>query len=137
MSLGSKAALLALIFLVVPVILYDQFRAADQQKRQLLMNSVRDQGHIISVALAPILTSPGAPNLPAIAREISRFDSPITTVKLLFQPASTDGQGFFYVASSSPLTNAALDAERETLRQQGVLGRLHESCAGDVPIEMR
>jgi two-component system sensor histidine kinase ChvG len=137
MSLGSKAALLALIFLVVPVILYDQFRAADQQKRQLLMNSVRDQGHIISVALTPMLTSAGPANLPAIARELSRFDSPITTVKLLYQPASTDRQGFFYVASSSALANAALDAERETLRQQGVLDRLQDSCAGDMPTEMR
>lgn len=137
MSLASKAALLALIFLVVPVILYDQFRAADQQKRQLVMNGVRDQGHTISVALLPMLTASGDPNLPVIGQELSRFDNQQTTVKLLYQPISDTAPGFFYVASSAPLTNAALDAERETLRRQGVLDRLQDSCSGDVPIELR
>ena len=137
MSLASKAALLALIFLVVPVILYDQFRAADQQKRLLVMNSVRDQGHIISVALAPMLTTADAPNLPAIGQELGRFDNQQTTIKLLYQPLTDASQGFFYVASSAPLANAALDTERETLRRQGVLDRLQDSCAGDVPVELR
>jgi two-component system sensor histidine kinase ChvG len=137
MSLASKAALLALIFLVVPVILYDQFRAADQQKRQLVMNSVRDQGRTITVALAPMLNAPGSPNLPAIGQELSRFDNQLTTVKLLYQPSTDASQGFFYVASSAPLANDALDTERESLRRQGVLDRLQESCAGDVPIELR
>ena len=137
MSLASKAALLALIFLVVPVILYDQFRAADQNKRLLVTNSVRDQGRTITVALSPMLNAPGAPNLPAIGQELSRFDNQVTTVKLLYQPASDASQGFFYVASSAPLANDALDTERETLRRQGVLDRLQESCAGDVPIELR
>jgi|HubBroStandDraft_1064217.scaffolds.fasta_scaffold00296_26 two-component system sensor histidine kinase ChvG len=137
MSLASKAALLALIFLVVPVILYDQFRAADLQKRQLVRNSVRDQGHTVSVALAPMLTAPGPPNLPAIGQELSRFDNQLTTVKLLYQPTAAVAPGFFYVASSAPLANAALDTERESLRRQGVLDRLEESCGGDVPIELR
>lgn len=137
MSLASKAALLALIFLVVPVILYDQFRAADQNKRLLVTNSVRDQGRTITVALSPMLNAPGSPNLPAIGQELSRFDNQLTTVKLLYQPSSDASQGFFYVASSAPLANDALDTERETLRRQGVLDRLQESCAGDVPIELR
>src|SRR5579859_1894418 len=93
MSLASKAALLALIFLVVPVILYDQFRAADQQKRQLVMNSVRDQGHTISVALSPMLNAAGAPNLPTIGHELGRFDNQLTTAKLLYQPAADASQG--------------------------------------------
>ena len=128
MSLASKAALLALIFLVVPVILYDQFRAADQQKRELVMNSVRDQSRMVSVALAPMLTTADTPNLPAIGAELSRFDNQVTTVKLLYQPITDDGRGFFYVASSASLANVALDTEREKLRQQGVLdqiGRAH------------
>ena len=137
MSLASKAALLALIFLVVPVILYDQFRAADQQKRELVMNSVRDQSRMVSVALAPMLTTADTPNLPAIGAELSRFDNQVTTVKLLYQPITDDGRGFFYVASSASLANVALDTEREKLRQQGVLDRLQDSCAGDVPVELR
>ena len=104
LSLLSKATLLGLIFLVVPIILYDQFRAADQQKRQLVTNSVRDQGRIISISLTPMLTAAGGPNLPAIARELARYNNELTSIKLLLHPASGVDHGFFYVASSSPLS---------------------------------
>jgi two-component system sensor histidine kinase ChvG len=137
LSLLSKAALLGLIFLIVPVILYDQFRAADQQKRELVTNSVRDQGRIISISLAPMLTAPAGPNLPVITHELARYNNESTSIKLLLHPAAGDDHGFFYVASSSPLSNDALDTERESLSRQGVLGQLDETCGGDVPIEMR
>jgi two-component system sensor histidine kinase ChvG len=133
----SKASLLGLIFLVVPIILYDQFRAADQQKRELVTGSVRDQGRIISISLTPMLTATAGPNLPAIASELARYNNDFTSIKLLLHPAVGVDHGFFYVASSTPLTNDALDTERESLARQGVLDRLGETCSGDMPIEMR
>ncbi|HVJ51365.1 MAG TPA: HAMP domain-containing sensor histidine kinase [Aliidongia sp.] len=133
----SKATLLGLIFLIVPIILYDQFRAADQQKRELVTSSVRDQGRIIGISLTPMLTAPGGPNLPAITHELARYNNDFTSIKLLLHPATGAVHGFYYVASSAPLSNDALDTEREGLAKQGVLDRLEESCGGDVPIEMR
>jgi two-component system sensor histidine kinase ChvG len=56
-------------------------------------------------------------------------------VKLLFAPAGTEG--FFYVASWPVVSTAQLDAERQTLDQQGVLGRLSASCDGEFPFALR
>jgi two-component system sensor histidine kinase ChvG len=136
MSLVAKAALLAAIFLFVPLILYDQFRAADQQKRDLMMASVRDQGEIVAVAMLPLLTANEEPNLPAIGQELARFGNKLTTIKLLLRPASGTG-GFFYVASSAALSIEALEVERARLKDQGVLGQLEESCSEEHPVQLR
>src|SRR5579883_3480890 len=56
-SLTAKAAVLALIFLAVPLIVYDQFHAADEAQKALLLRSVREQGHVITAALAPLLSA--------------------------------------------------------------------------------
>jgi two-component system sensor histidine kinase ChvG len=136
MSLVAKAVVLAFVFLFVPLILYDQFRAADQQKRDLMTSSVRDQGQIVGVALTPLLTA-DPPNLPAINQELERFGgNGLTTIKLLYRPAS-GARGFFYVGSSVRLSIDALDAERARLKEQGVLDRLVESCSGADPIALR
>ncbi len=138
-SLASKAGFLGAIFLIVPVILYFQFLDADQQKRTLLTSGVHMQGRTIAEALTPLLSDAGTPNLPAIGRALARFDNPLTGIRLLYRPTGGDhlGSGFYYVASSAPLPNAALDAERTSLERQGVLDRLDESCEGDVQVELR
>jgi len=135
-SLRLKAAVLGLIFVIVPVILYDQFRAADRQKRQLVMDSVRDQSRIVASALTPLLTDSTQPDLPAISNELAHLHSEMTTIKLLFRPA-TGSQGFYYVGSAPPISNDALDAERLQLKEQGVLEWLEQSCSGAMPIALR
>ena len=134
-SLTAKAAVLAMIFLAVPIIVYDQFRAADETEKALLLRSVREHGHVIAAALAPLLTASERPALPQLGRELARFADDFTNVKLLLAPAGT--AGFFYVASWPPVSAAQLDAERETLRRQGVLDRLSESCDGEFPFALR
>ena len=47
-SLAAKVAVLALIFLAVPVIVYDRFRAADEAQKALLLRSVREQGRVMA-----------------------------------------------------------------------------------------
>ena len=133
-SLLAKAGLLAVIFLFVPVILYGQFRAADQQKRDMMMASVRSQGELIATMLAPALAQDDQPNLPAIGLTVAGLANKLTTIKLLFRPAGTQA-GFFYVGSSAPLSNDTLDAERARLKDEGVLDRLEDSCSGAEPIQ--
>jgi two-component system, OmpR family, sensor histidine kinase ChvG len=134
-SLIAKAAVLAIIFLAVPLIVYDQFRAADEAQKAVLLRSVREHGHVITAALAPLLSVGERPMLPQLGRELTRFADDFTNVKLLFSPAGNDG--FFYVASWPVVSAAQLDAERETLRQQGILDRLSGSCDGEFPFALR
>jgi two-component system, OmpR family, sensor histidine kinase ChvG len=128
-SLTAKAVVLTLIFLAVPLIIYDQFRAADEAQNAVLLRSVGEHGHVIVAALAPMLSTREKPPLPRLGREITRFADDATNVKLLFAPAGSPG--FFYVASTPAVPSAQLDAERESLRQQGILDRLSTTCQGD------
>jgi two-component system sensor histidine kinase ChvG len=134
-SLTAKAAILATIFLAVPIIVYDQFRAADEAQKAVLLRSVREHGHVITAALAPLLSVGERPSLPQVGRELARFGDEFTNVKLLFAPTGT--AGFYYVASWPEVTPGERDAERETLHRQGILERLSESCEGDFPFALR
>lgn len=119
----------------MPVILYGQFRNADLEKRALLLQSVRQQGRVISQGLLPLLASTDRNTLPILGRELARFADDITNVKLLFEPA--DGSGFFYIASWPAVSNAQMEIEREKLREQGVLGRLAGTCDGELTSAFR
>ena len=90
---------------------------------------------LIAAALAPTLSASDRPALPQLGRELARFADDFTNVKLLFAPAGAPG--FFYVASWPAVSPAQLDAERETLRQQGILDRLSATCDGEVPVALR
>ena len=46
---------LVLVFLAVPVILYGEFREADDSRRHLLLQSLQTQGYLIAEALRPFL----------------------------------------------------------------------------------
>ncbi len=134
-SLTAKAAVLAIIFLAVPIIVYDQFRAADKAEKAVLLRSVREHGHVITAALAPLLSAGERRALPQLGRELARFADDFTNLKLLFAPSGTDG--FYYVASWPAVSAAQLDAERDTLSRQGVLDRLSASCDGEFPFALR
>ena len=129
-SLAAKAALLVAIFLAVPLILYDQFRAADRATADLLLQSVREQGRIMAQALQPIVAGTDKPSIPDLGRALERFASDSTRVKVIFQPAGKTE--FYYVASWPAVSAAQLDNERGELAQQGVLDRLSATCVGEL-----
>ena len=54
-SLTAKTVFLAVIFVLVPVFLYIEFRNAYQESQELLLRSVRDEGRVISQSLLPLL----------------------------------------------------------------------------------
>jgi two-component system sensor histidine kinase ChvG len=134
-SLVAKAAVLAVILLAVPLIIYDQFRAADDAQKALLLRSVREQGRVMSQALLPLVSTSERPSLPQLGRELARFADDLTNVKVIFAPT---GEGAFYYVASWPVVPAAqLDAERDQLQRQGVLDRLSATCDGDLPFALR
>jgi two-component system sensor histidine kinase ChvG len=126
---------LALIFLAVPIFVYDQFRRADVAEKVLLLRSVREQGRVMAQAMLPVLSSSDRPAFPQLGREIARFADDITNVKLLYAP--TDQTGFYYVASWPPVSAKQLDVEQERLQHQGILDRLSATCEGELPFALR
>ncbi len=50
-SMAAKLALVAIIFVACPVIIYSQFRHADMEKNDLLMRGVSEQGRLIARGL--------------------------------------------------------------------------------------
>ncbi|AWK89186.1 sensor histidine kinase [Azospirillum thermophilum] len=137
-SLASRLALLSIVFLTVPVLLYDQFRRADEATQVLLLQGAQRQGELIARALEPDLATADRSALPGLGKELARFADGRTRLKLLVRPRNmTGGEGFFYVASAPAVPNDVLDAERRQLLEQGVLSRLGGSCAGNAPLALR
>ncbi len=131
-SMTATFALLTAIFLLVPIILYTQFRLADRQRAELLLESVREQGRLVGEAILPALEAfqPSAPG--ALADALAQFESPGKKVKVLFRPrGSAAANGFFYVASAPTVPAEYLEAERAELARSGVFDRLDESCAAN------
>src|SRR6266850_1633090 len=100
-SLTAKTVVLAVIFVLVPVFLYMEFRSADQDGQELLLRSVRDEGRVISQSLLPLLEAADSAALPELGRHLARFAGEVTTIKVLLAPngAGAGTDGFYYVAS--------------------------------------
>lgn len=131
-SISATFALLTAIFLLVPLILYTQFRLADRQRAELLLQSVREQGRLVGEAILPALESfqPNAPG--ALVDALARFASPGKKVKVLFRPrGSATSDSFYYIASAPPGPSEYLETERAELARSGVFDRLDDSCAAD------
>ncbi|MBP2231085.1 two-component system sensor histidine kinase ChvG [Azospirillum agricola] len=137
-SLASRLVLLTLVFLAVPVLLYDQFQRADEASQLLLLHSAQRQGELIARALEPELAVIDRSALPALSGTLARFADERTRLKLLVRPRAGSGaEAFYYVAAAPGLPTADLDVERRQLLGQGVLDRLGTSCAGNSTLAMR
>jgi two-component system, OmpR family, sensor histidine kinase ChvG len=128
--------LLAVIFSLVPVFLYVEFRDAYEESQELLLRSVREQGRVITQSLLPMLQDASVDSLPELGEKLGRFAGEVTTIKLLLSPAGSASEGFYYVASWPKVAPANLQAERNTLAQQGVLDRLAQNCHDEMPFSL-
>ena len=135
-SLRAKTAVLAVIFAAVPLFLYAEFRKAYQDSQGLLLQSVRDQGRVISQSLLALLDNADSASLPGLGQQLERFAGQLTTIKLLLAPAGADSDGFYYIASWPTVVSSNLEAERQILARQGVLDRLAQSCRGEMPFSL-
>ena len=71
-SLSAKIVFLAVVFVLVPVFLYLEFRRAYQESQELLLSSVRAEGRAISQSLLPLLETIDNAALPGSASPASR-----------------------------------------------------------------
>lgn len=128
-SFTARLSVLALIFILVPIILYGQIKAADEEKNMLLRSSLEQRGRLIAEALRPALQEFESETPQNFNDIVARLGDSQTNLRLLYRPnnsAYTDG--FFYVASSPAELNTALEEERRTLANTGVLNELTETC---------
>src|SRR5271167_1703390 len=115
-SLTAKTVLLAVIFVLVPVFLYLEFRTAYDESQELLLRSVRDEGRVISQSLLPLLATADSGSLPELGNHLARFAGEVTTIKVLLAPAGAGSDApFYYVASWPAVASSNLEAERQTL----------------------
>ncbi|NNG02774.1 MAG: HAMP domain-containing histidine kinase [Inquilinus sp.] len=137
-SLAIRLVVLVVVFLTVPILIYDQFRAADREKSALLLRDAQLQGELIARSLTQVLQEANTAVPAAIVEDLSQFIDSDARVRLLLRRANVPGaHGFYFVASAPPIPSAHLDREREELLSQGILGRLAQTCSGNLPLAMR
>lgn len=136
-SIAAKLAVILVVSVACPLIIYYEFKNADDEKNALLLRNVQEQGRLISRALEPLLVSTAADALPKVRQELERIAEARLKVRLLFRPQAADPDNFFYVASVPPVAAAYLQQERRELIETGILQRLRDSCAGERSVELR
>src|SRR5690242_15863199 len=83
-SVVLRLAVLLLIFAAVPVVLYEQFRAADQDRQDLLLSTIREKGIVVSHALASVLSRADSIPYFRLGEELAQYQSDTVSLKLLF-----------------------------------------------------
>lgn len=137
-SVAGKLALLLIIFIVFPAILYAEFSAANKERNNILLRSVQEQGRLIAQSLAPLLITFDGKVIQEIRASLERLAGGRLNVKLLFLPEGDPPTGdIYYVAVVPPLAAEYLDEERGELIQTGIFDRLHETCEGIRPFVQR
>lgn len=137
-SLTVRFALLGIVLVVLPILIYSVFQTAEQEKRAILEATIRDRGTVIAEAVRPLLTGPSPPPLASLPQVLDRFQVGDVRLKLLFRPRGTsDPSGFLYIAAAPAVSSTDLDLERERLIDLGILGRLSRSCDTDIALAER
>jgi two-component system sensor histidine kinase ChvG len=132
-SLTAKLLLLAIVFLVVPAILYGRFEAADRERQELLLRNLQIQGRLVAQSLEGNLQSLGPKAVVEAAKVVDELGRGELRIKLLLRPKE-QGDSFFYVAASPHVDATYLKAEQQSLVETGVLANLEQSCGGNKPL---
>ncbi len=137
-SLALRFTILVIVFLTVPLLIYQQFNAADRERQTLLLRNAQQQGELIAQALLSRLTSATTGIPIGLTADLERLVGDDFRVKLLLRPEQLPiDDGFFYVAFAPSVPRSLLDREREQLISEGILGRLTQTCSGNLPLALR
>ena len=85
-SFSVRLALLVVIFIALPIIVYSEFRDADADKVALLQENTRAEGQLIATALTPMLRAFNGGNADLIAKEVLRITRQGTVVRVMLRP---------------------------------------------------
>lgn len=137
-SFITKLAILLTTFVTVPMILYLQFEAADEEKKSLLLKNVQDEGRLILQGLVPLLESFEEQSTEPLHEAMGRLRTGNLKVKLLFRPRHAEQEStFFYVASTPAVSTDYLQKERRDLIEAGIFEKLLGTCEGNRALATR
>ncbi|MGD8327255.1 MAG: HAMP domain-containing sensor histidine kinase [Sphingomonadales bacterium] len=127
-SLTVRLLVFFAIFLLLPILLYVAFRVSDNQRNELILRAVNQEGQTISQALRAPLENFSASASVDLAQVLAPFAGPDRRLKLFYRPSNGPG-GFFYMAALPVLDPDTAEAERSTLETAGIFQGLAEQCA--------
>lgn len=136
-SFAVKLAVTAVIFAVVPGMLYSQLEQTERQRSALMLQLVQEQGRLVGEALSPLLDRFSPREAPALEAAVRRLTEGTVAVKVLFRPAALQDASGFLLVAAAPETDAA--QARQTMAQlvaNGVLSHLDASCSGNAPLAL-
>ena len=134
-SLRLQLNILVTLFLLLPLLLYSVFSSVDRERRDEGSAILRDNGTLVGTALKPLLETIPPERYGQLPAALAPFGSPQRRIDLLFKPVMASGEeGFFYLADVPAIAPPQRAAERDRLEKLGILDRLTQSCAGNVPL---
>lgn len=137
-SITAKLVAIGVVFVAVPIIVFGQFKAADDDRRALLSRLVEEQGLLVAAAVTPLVEGFDGQSVQALNDTLSLFHIDDLRVKLLFRPKDKPGSdNFFYIAAAPRVPTSYLSEERAGLVGTGVLERLRDTCDENKPLAIR
>jgi two-component system sensor histidine kinase ChvG len=137
-ALAIKIIVVAIIFLLVPIIFYRLFQSVDAQQSALLQRTVEEKGSLIASVLEPRLTGFESEPADRLQMALDQLLSNGTNIKVLVRPeTSAPSAGFLYVASAPQTTADYLEQERDELIRLGIFNQLAPTCDGQTKPTMR
>ena len=136
-AMAVKIAVLALIFLLIPLILYHLFQSADAQQGRLLQRTVEEKGTLIASVLRPRLAAFQEETPERLQHALDELIAEGGNIRLLVRYDDRAGPGFLYVASAPAVTADYLEQERAEFIKLGVFDRLAPSCDGPAAPSVR
>src|SRR5882672_10301451 len=129
-TLAMKIVFLALVFLLIPLILYHLFESADAQQSRLLQRTVEEKGTLIASVLQPRLSGFQGESPEQLQHALDALVAEGGNIKVLVRYDDRPGGGFLYIASAPAVSADYLEQERSELIKLGIFDRLAPSCDG-------
>jgi two-component system sensor histidine kinase ChvG len=127
-SFSFRLALLAIILLSVPLILYRQFAQAEREEERLLTNAIDQTNRVTAALLAPHLEKFSSEPPNALRDAMARAAGKHMRIRVLVRLQHSRPDDFVYVASMPSFPEDYLKRERSELLRSGILQRLGPAC---------
>jgi two-component system sensor histidine kinase ChvG len=137
-SLAARLVLVACAFVAVPVILYGEFSAAENAKRDVLLARLQVEGQLIASGLRLGLARVKSPSVVETRQVLDQLNPSGVNVRLLFRPNLPDGRAapVFLVGAMPAVAAEAVESERERLAAAGIIRAVPDTCDGGHALDL-